>query len=158
MSKWFREHRSEYPDNWDEIANRIKELAGWRCEACGRPGEGRISLGVHHLDFQPANCADENLVALCSRDHLRAHGMRPQPATKAECIWRLRVRHEIEIGQLCLPLRVGRVALTSKPKAAVSRKLPVQPIDSEQLSLDFPIEVVELDQLYLPWLIEEIVV
>lgn len=27
--------RSRYPDNWKEIANAVKERAGWKCEKCG---------------------------------------------------------------------------------------------------------------------------
>lgn len=38
-----------YPKDWAEIAERIKTLAGWRCEHCGF----------------------DNLVALCQRCHLR---------------------------------------------------------------------------------------
>lgn len=29
--------RELYPPNWDQIALRIKERAGWFCEQCGRP-------------------------------------------------------------------------------------------------------------------------
>lgn len=104
MSDWFRRHRAEYPEDWDAIATRIKERAGWRCEACDRPGEGRISLGVDHLDWNPGNNADENLLALCSRCHMRRHALRPRPRTKEAALWRLRRRNEIELGQLCLPL------------------------------------------------------
>ena len=56
-----------YPDNWAEIALAVKEQAGWRCEHCGHPHDvvsGHV-LTVHHLDGDPANCALENLVALC---------------------------------------------------------------------------------------------
>jgi 5-methylcytosine-specific restriction endonuclease McrA len=61
-----------YPDNWAEIANEIKQRAGGFCEHCGHihdPGSG-YTLTVHHLDGNPANCAYENLVALCQRCHL----------------------------------------------------------------------------------------
>ena len=29
--------RTLYPDNWDEIAFRVKTLANWRCVECDRP-------------------------------------------------------------------------------------------------------------------------
>ena len=106
LSDWFRKHRAEYPDNWDEIAAAVKERAGGRCEACDRPHSSDAILTTHHLDFTPSNCDDGNLIALCARDHLRAHALRPLPATRADAIVRLRRRHEIEIGQLCLPLRI----------------------------------------------------
>lgn len=61
-----------YPDNWSEIAQRVKDAAGWRCEHCGHPhdpGSG-YTLTVHHLDSDKTNCSDDNLVALCQRCHL----------------------------------------------------------------------------------------
>jgi len=61
-----------YPPDWPEIALRVKEAAGWRCEHCGHPHEvcsGHV-LTVHHLDMDPSNCNPHNLVALCQRCHL----------------------------------------------------------------------------------------
>jgi 5-methylcytosine-specific restriction endonuclease McrA len=61
-----------YPDNWPEIATKIKDAAGWECEHCGHdhsPETGH-TLTVHHLDGDKANCTYENLVALCQRCHL----------------------------------------------------------------------------------------
>ena len=71
---------STYPDDWREIADRIKDAASWRCEECGmqcrRPGEPfdthRRTMSVaHHPDPDPHNVAPENLHALCSGCHLR---------------------------------------------------------------------------------------
>ena len=61
-----------YPKNWRQIADHIKINASWRCEHCGHPHdpEHGYTLTVHHLDGNPANCAPENLVALCQRCHL----------------------------------------------------------------------------------------
>lgn len=61
-----------YPENWDEIADKIKKAAGWKCEHCGIPHAPAIGrcLTVHHLDLNPANCDPSNLVALCQRCHL----------------------------------------------------------------------------------------
>jgi len=61
-----------YPPNWDEIALLVKVAAGWRCEHCGHrhDRESGHVLTVHHLDGDPANCAADNLVALCQRCHL----------------------------------------------------------------------------------------
>ena len=64
--------KGDYPPDWPEIARAVKERAGWRCEHCGHPHDpatGHV-LTVHHLDGNPANCAPENLVALCQRCHL----------------------------------------------------------------------------------------
>jgi len=66
--------RSKYPADWDAIARKVKERAGWRCERCGTPHGtdlGRRILTVHHKDHNPANCATENLIALCDACHLR---------------------------------------------------------------------------------------
>jgi len=62
-----------YPDNWDEIAARVKERAGQKCERCRHPNDQKHGylLTVHHLNGNKANCADWNLVALCQRCHLR---------------------------------------------------------------------------------------
>jgi len=63
---------NDYPDNWDEIATRIKDKADWCCERCGHlhaPDEG-FTLTVHHLDGNEANNEDWNLAALCQRCHL----------------------------------------------------------------------------------------
>lgn len=67
---------SDYPDNWPEIAKRIKDGAGWKCERCKHPNDfesGHV-LTVHHLDGNKSNCADWNLAALCQRCHLRIQG------------------------------------------------------------------------------------
>lgn len=61
-----------YPENWTEIANRVKDEAGWKCIRCGHPHDresGHV-LTVHHLDLNPANCRWWNLTALCQRCHL----------------------------------------------------------------------------------------
>jgi len=66
-------NKDRYPDNWNEIASRIKEKAGHRCERCRHPDdtEHGYMLTVHHLDGNKANCEDWNLAALCQRCHLR---------------------------------------------------------------------------------------
>jgi hypothetical protein len=71
--------RELYPDDWEEIATRIKDAADWKCQECGvqcyRPGERndnrRFTLTVAHLNHEPADCRPENLKALCSVCHLQ---------------------------------------------------------------------------------------
>lgn len=104
MGDWFRKHRADYPENWDEIANLIKTLAEWHCAACDRPHGRESVLTVHHVSRVPSDCSDANLVALCARCHLRAHSRRYRHLDKPSLIAELRRRHEIEIGQLCLVL------------------------------------------------------
>ena len=80
--------KGPYPVDWPEIASRVKDAAGWRCERCCHPHETSIArvecddrcthapdgkqrmLTVHHLDMDPANCEPSNLVALCQSCHL----------------------------------------------------------------------------------------
>lgn len=105
MGSWFARNRHLYPANWDEIAREVKTRAGWKCEACGAPhGPPPHVLTVDHLDHTPANCREENLVALCQRCHLRRQGLKPRPATKAEALERLGARAEADRAQ-------GRMAL-----------------------------------------------
>lgn len=63
---------SKYPDNWKEIAQAVKDAAGWKCVRCGHRNEPEAgyTLTVHHLDINPANCAWWNIPALCQRCHL----------------------------------------------------------------------------------------
>ncbi len=71
--------RELYPPDWEKIALAVKEAAGWKCEGCGKqcrkPGEPfdthKRTLTVSHADHNPANCAKENLKALCAPCHLR---------------------------------------------------------------------------------------
>ena len=60
-----------YPKQWDEIARRIKEKAGWRCERCGHPHDppAGYTLTVAHLDPSYGH-QRWNLAALCQRCHL----------------------------------------------------------------------------------------
>lgn len=70
--------RTKYPNNWDEIANTVKDQAGWKCEQCGLqcrfPGEQfdthKRTLTVAHINHVEMDCRPENLVALCPRCHL----------------------------------------------------------------------------------------
>ena len=65
--------KGEYPENWKEIADQVKDEAGWCCIRCGHehdPPAG-YCLTVHHLDMNPSNCEWWNLVALCQRCHLQ---------------------------------------------------------------------------------------
>lgn len=70
---------SEYPDDWQVTAQRIKDEAGWCCQKCGkqcrRPGEAldthTRTLTVAHINHQPMDDRDENLVALCAPCHLK---------------------------------------------------------------------------------------
>ena len=64
-----------YPDNWQGIANVLKEWAGRKCEHCGQPNVyPSYVLTVHHLNGDKADCRFENIVALCQACHLHIQG------------------------------------------------------------------------------------
>lgn len=67
-----RKSTGVYPSDWPEIAQTVKDHAGWRCVRCGRSHDPTTGycLTVHHLDLNPANCAWWNIPALCQRCHL----------------------------------------------------------------------------------------
>ena len=67
-----RKSISNYPDNWPEIAQQIKDAAGWKCVRCGHPHdpENGYVLTCHHLDMDCQNNAWWNTPALCQRCHL----------------------------------------------------------------------------------------
>lgn len=75
-------HQGEYPSDWREIAQSVKQEAGWACVRCSaphNPGIGRC-LTVHHFDGNKGNCARWNLMALCQACHLSVQA-RVDPAT-----------------------------------------------------------------------------
>lgn len=68
-----RKSTGEYPPNWKEIAQDVKEAANWRCVRCQHPHdvEAGYMLTVHHLDLNKSNCEWWNLAALCQKCHLQ---------------------------------------------------------------------------------------
>lgn len=65
-----------YPDDWPEIAARVKADAGGCCIRCGHehdPATGH-TLTVHHADNDKSNSRWFNLLALCQRCHLSIQG------------------------------------------------------------------------------------
>ncbi len=62
-----------YPENWSDIALKVKEESDWccvRCNQCHDVETGYV-LTVHHLDMNPANCRWWNIPPLCQRCHLQ---------------------------------------------------------------------------------------
>lgn len=68
-----RRSAGAYPENWREIAQAVKDEAGWACIRCGHPHDvpAGYMLTVHHLDLDKSNCAWWNIVALCQKCHLQ---------------------------------------------------------------------------------------
>lgn len=77
----------EYPPNWKEIAQAVKERARWHCEwvdsdgtRCARKqgdplpdnkAGWKVVLSVAHLNHIASDCRMDNLKAMCSMHHLR---------------------------------------------------------------------------------------
>ena len=92
---------SLYPDNWKEIATRVKEAARWQCQCCGkkcyRPGErpdnltrsewtGAI-LQVHHRNHNPEDNRLSNLMSVCAACHLNLHRSPYSPVSPGQLKW-----------------------------------------------------------------------
>lgn len=83
--------RHLYPTNWNDISKRAKARDHWCCRGCEeRYKLFGFSLETHHIDSNPQNIADDNLIALCDLCHSKVKGMMPQPRTRLEVIQRLR--------------------------------------------------------------------
>lgn len=65
-------HRGTYPDDWPDIAARIKAECNAKCIRCRHVHDvpsGHV-FTVHHFDGDKSNCAWWNLLGLCQRCHL----------------------------------------------------------------------------------------
>lgn len=62
----------KYPEDWKDIALKIKKQAGWKCERCDHTHDPTMgyALTVHHLVPIKSLCEAWNLAALCQRCHL----------------------------------------------------------------------------------------
>ena len=69
--------RGVYAQDWPQIAQAIKDDAGWICVRCqqahGPAADGQC-LSVHHFDGDKCNNEPWNLMALCQRCHLSIQG------------------------------------------------------------------------------------
>jgi hypothetical protein len=122
--------RDRYPENWEAISNQVRELAGWRCETCGKhcmkPGEDwlvfmlrtgwtvgeaiahaakpkRFRLTTAHLDQDPSNNDPGNLKALCLPCHLQ----HDRPFQIRNAIARLERRGQLNLMDLVEPSLAG---------------------------------------------------
>lgn len=61
-----------YSKDWKEIAYRLKEKVGWRCQKCDHPDDHSAGYGltVHHINRIKSDNSEKNLAALCQRCHL----------------------------------------------------------------------------------------
>ncbi|NUQ98260.1 MAG: hypothetical protein HOY79_17510 [Streptomyces sp.] len=101
------ENRALYPANWQAISKRIRfDRGAGQCECDGRCGAvphdderctavhgqphphtgSKVVLTTAHLDHDPGNCDDANLMGACQRCHLnydKEHHANSRRASKA---------------------------------------------------------------------------
>lgn len=64
-----------YSKDWPKLSYKLRELAGWKCQNCGRVFSGNHSfLHVHHVDEDKTNNNESNLRVLCKDCHDKVHG------------------------------------------------------------------------------------
>jgi ssDNA-binding Zn-finger/Zn-ribbon topoisomerase 1 len=97
-----------YPPNWQKIAKKCKEQAGWKCEQCGaQHGEVRtgkthkrpfiVNLAAAHLNHDIQN-KQPALAALCQSCHMEHDG-----SAHAKTRKRKARQAQIDAGQGTLP-------------------------------------------------------
>lgn len=102
MSDWWARNKHRYPENWAEIARRLKDATDWRCVPCGAPhGPPPHILTVHHLNHTPMDVDESNLLVCCQRCHLR---LGPHIYTKEQAITILRRRASFDNIQMEMAL------------------------------------------------------
>lgn len=66
-----------YPQNWDEIRNRVYQRDGYECQNCGIKGgrDGNAELHAHHIvpKASGGSHSEQNLVTLCKDCHNAIH-------------------------------------------------------------------------------------
>jgi hypothetical protein len=101
-----------YPENWPEIERACKDRAGWICEWCSvdhgtmRIGKKykrpyKVILSGAHLNHDPSDNRDENLIALCQECHL-CHDRWQHVESCRRTKQRKRREAQLEAGQLRL--------------------------------------------------------
>jgi hypothetical protein len=68
-----REGKTDYPGNWDEVAQKIRQRDGYICQDCGAT---ETTLDVHHIVYLSNHGTNQrsNLITLCRQCHEEEHG------------------------------------------------------------------------------------
>ena len=63
--------KPQYPPDWPEKSTAYKEKHNYTCEDCGQhpPDYPKTHISVHHLDHDPFNNEDYNLLCTCAKCH-----------------------------------------------------------------------------------------
>lgn len=63
-----RSHGQHYPYEFKVIREKIRKRDGYKCQLCGvSQKKCRRKLDVHHIDYDPSNFQEWNLISLCSK-------------------------------------------------------------------------------------------
>ena len=57
---------------WKVKAKAYKEKAGWRCQMCNEPGNGK-TLNAHHRTYSTLGNEDNDVIVLCRKCHAKFH-------------------------------------------------------------------------------------
>ena len=75
-----RKHSKEYDaymrsNEWAEKCNQRLEIAGHKCEMCGRLEKNSKGLQIHHISYRHLGAEDvgNELICVCGRCHLLLH-------------------------------------------------------------------------------------
>jgi len=81
--------RFPYPLEWRESLKKyIRERDGHRCQWCGKHQDKiKISLHVHHIDYDKENLDPNNLISLCPSCHIKTNFNRDY--------WELKLREKL---------------------------------------------------------------
>lgn len=62
-----------YPWNFNAISKRIIARDGFTCQGGSSCSKTDPRLTAHHIDYDKDNCADDNLITLCSSCNTKAN-------------------------------------------------------------------------------------
>lgn len=77
-----------YPSGWTDIyREEIRCRDGYKCQLCG-VSESDLSrkLSVHHIDYDKNNLNPDNLISLCTSDHVKTNYRREYWKGVFECL------------------------------------------------------------------------
>ncbi|SNR68266.1 SWIM zinc finger family protein [Halorubrum vacuolatum] len=76
---------NSYPENWDELSQRVKKRDNWVCQKCAAKGgpSGNARVEAHHIIPKSKGGGDRlsNLITLCHDCHESEHGHRIPTST-----------------------------------------------------------------------------
>lgn len=94
---------------WKQLANTIRERDGNICQDCGVDRNLKI-LQVHHVDFNPDNNSNDNLISLCISCHqIRHHQMNQISKDK---LFDLYINQKLSMDDISNCLEIGKTTIS----------------------------------------------